>query len=41
MVNLNEQTEVEVEVLQIEPMLCTRLRRALVHMQLSCVLPHA
>lgn len=38
MVNVKEQTEVDVEVLQIEPILCTRLRCALVHMQLSWLL---
>ena len=38
MVNPKEQTEVGVEVLQSEPMLCTQLRCALVDMQLSCVL---
>ena len=35
---MKEQTEVGGEVLQIESMLCTRLRCALVHMQLSGVL---
>lgn len=38
MVNIEEHTEVGEEVLQIEPMLCSRLRCAPIHMQLSGVL---
>ena len=38
MVNMKEQAEVGGEVLQIEPMLCRRLRCGLVHTQLSGVL---